>query len=45
MVKTARGMGSIPIQGNKMLSCSMGGPKEAGGRGRRRSQCQDMEAI
>ena len=31
MVKTARGMGSIPIQGNKMLSCSMGGPKEAGG--------------
>lgn len=30
MVKTARGMGSIPIQGNKMLSCSVGGPKEAG---------------
>ena len=30
MVKTAGGMGSIPVQGNKIPSCSAGGPKEAG---------------
>ena len=30
MVKTAGGMGSIPVQGNKIPSCSAGEPKEAG---------------